>query len=148
MSTRTILVWQLCCEAGNHTSDAPKKDTRVREIWRTELKRRPHPSLRCLQHLHELTLNICDCRCLDDSNVERKACSGFRSRRQQSLLSGLSPSNVERLLLESADSRGLPQTSRNTQDLVRPAWSLVDSSVLREWIKAAVLIPAQTPAQS
>jgi hypothetical protein len=68
--------------------------------------------------------------------------------RLQSLLSGLSPSNVERLLLESADSRGLPQTSRNTQDLVRPAWSLVDSSVLREWIKAAVLIPAQTPAQS
>lgn len=85
MSTRTILVWQLCCEADNHTSDAPKKDTRLREIWRTELKRRPLPGLRCLQHLHELTLNICDCRCLDETNVERKACSGFRSRRQQSL---------------------------------------------------------------
>lgn len=85
MSTRTILVWQLCCEADDHTSDAPKKDTRVREIWRTELKRRPHPRLRFLQHLHELTLNICDCRCQDDNNVERKACSGFRSRRQQSL---------------------------------------------------------------
>lgn len=88
MSTRTILVWQLCCEADDHTSDAPKKDTRVREIWRTELKRRPHPRLRFLQHLHELTLNICDCRCQDDNNVERKACSGFRSRRQQSLRCG------------------------------------------------------------
>lgn len=57
-------------------------------------------------------------------------------------VSGLSPPNVERRLLERADSRGLPQTSRKTQDLVRPAWSLVDSSVLREWIKAAVLISA------
>lgn len=85
MSTRTILVWQLCCEASNHTSDAPNKDTRVGEIWRTELKRRPHPSLQRLQHLHELTLNICDCRCLDDSNVERNACSGFLYRCQQSL---------------------------------------------------------------
>ena len=58
MSTRTILVWQIFCEADNHTSDAPNKDTRVREIWRTELKRRPRPSLQCLQHLPELTLNI------------------------------------------------------------------------------------------
>ncbi|MFZ7318745.1 hypothetical protein ACLS0R_06520, partial [Comamonas jiangduensis] len=39
---------------------------------------------------------ICDCRCLGDSNMERKACSGFLSRGQQSLHSFISSKKIAR----------------------------------------------------
>lgn len=63
MSTQTILVWQLCCEADNHTSDIHKKDTRVRELTMCRLPSRANEHWRgALQVSHagrQLTSQCC-----------------------------------------------------------------------------------------